>query len=129
YRPAAGRDCSGRRGRRHTRRAGRDRVAVHRNARCTSCESVTIQDVDGHRQSARTTMDLHPLIQLLIVILGPTGAAWAGVRAALNGTRRNVESLTTDVREMRNDLADLRERVAGLEAKIATRSRRRRESA
>jgi len=72
--------------------------------------------------------DLHPLAQLVLVILGPTGAAWAGVRAALNGTKKSVEHLTADVREMRHELADVRERVAGLEAKIATRSRRRRES-
>ncbi|HEX6938674.1 MAG TPA: hypothetical protein VF158_04630 [Longimicrobiales bacterium] len=73
--------------------------------------------------------DLHPLIQLAVVVLGPTGAAWVGVRGALNGTRSNIETLASDVREMRHDLADLRERVAGLEAQIATRSRRRRESA
>ena len=63
------------------------------------------------------------------MILGPTGAAWAGVRAALNGTRKNVEHLTTDVREMRHHLADLRERVAGVEATITNRPRRRGESA
>lgn len=74
-------------------------------------------------------MELHPIIEVVLVIAGPTGAAWAGVRAALNGTKKNVEHLTTDVREMRHDLADLRERVAGVEAKIANRPRRRGEDA
>lgn len=57
------------------------------------------------------------ILQLVAVILGPTGAAWVGVRTALNGTREAVKNLATDMREVRHDLADVRERVAKLEGK------------
>ena len=61
-------------------------------------------------------MELHPIIEAVLVIAGPTGAAWAGVRAGLNGTRAHVEDLTADMREVRRDLSDVRERVARVEA-------------
>lgn len=61
--------------------------------------------------------EFHPLLQAAIVILGPTGAAWVGVRTALNGTRQNVKDLASDMREVRKDLTDVRERVARLEGK------------
>jgi len=55
--------------------------------------------------------ELHPLIQLAVLVLGPTGAVWVSVKASLNGMRE-------DVRELKHDMKDVRERVARLEAGV-----------
>ena len=60
--------------------------------------------------------DLHPVLAIAGLILGPGGAAWAAVRVALNGTREDVRELRADVRAMKADVQDVRERVARLEA-------------
>ena len=59
--------------------------------------------------------ELHPLIQLAIVLLGPTGAAYVGVRVSLNGTRENVRELKRDVSKLSTDMTDVRERLARIE--------------
>ena len=66
-------------------------------------------------------MELHPFIELVLMIAGPTGAAWAGVRAGLNSTRQHVKDLTAEMREVRRDLSDVRERVARVEAQYVAR--------
>lgn len=60
--------------------------------------------------------DLHPVLAVIGLILGPGGAAWVAVRVALNGTREDVRELRVDVRNMKEDIQDVRERVARLEA-------------
>lgn len=66
-------------------------------------------------------MELHPIVEVVLVIAGPTGAAWAGVRAGLNGTRQHVKDLTAEMREVRRELSDVRERVARVEAQYVAR--------
>lgn len=61
--------------------------------------------------------DLHPLIQLAIVLLGPGGAAYVGVRVSLNGTKENVRELKKDVGKLSTDMTDVRERVARIEGR------------
>ena len=56
-----------------------------------------------------------PFVAVLLAIIGPSGAAWVGVRTALNGTREAVRDLQRDMRELRDDVQDVRERVARLE--------------
>lgn len=56
-----------------------------------------------------------PIVTIVLGIIGPTGAAWVGVRVALNGTREAVRGLHRDMRELRDDVQDVRERVARLE--------------
>jgi len=59
--------------------------------------------------------DIHPVLAVISLILGPGGAAWAAVRVALNGTREDVRELRADVRKMKEDIKDVSERVARLE--------------
>lgn len=72
-----------------------------------------------------TPMELHPLIQLAALVLGPAGACWA----VLNGTRSKVHETLDDVkdirrtldaheREIRSTLADHGERLVAIETTI-----------
>lgn len=61
--------------------------------------------------------EMHPLIQFVAVVLGPTGAAWWGVKASLNGTRRAVAETRDDVKEIRTTLGQHGERLARIEGK------------
>lgn len=57
------------------------------------------------------------LIQVAAIVLGPAGAAWAGVRVSLNGTRQDVRDIKTEVSGIRGDVSNLRERVARVEGR------------
>ena len=59
---------------------------------------------------------VHPALVILGAILGPGGAAWVAVKAALNGTREDVRELREDVRAIKGDIQQMRERIAKLEA-------------
>jgi shikimate 5-dehydrogenase len=61
--------------------------------------------------------DIHPLIQLAVVVLGSGGTSWAAVRATLNGTRENVRDLKQDVSRISDNMADVRERLARIEGR------------
>lgn len=65
----------------------------------------------------RAVTEIHPLIQLAVVVFGSGGAAWYGVRATLNGTRENVRDLKRDVGKLSTDMTDVRERVARIEGR------------
>lgn len=65
--------------------------------------------------------ELHPLIQLALVVLGPTGAAWVGVRASLNGTRRAVAETRQDVKEIRAVLGQHGDRLTRIETRMEDR--------
>lgn len=65
-------------------------------------------------------MENVPLIaQILVVILGPAGAAYTAVRVSLNGTREDVRDIKRDVARIRGELTDVRERVARVEGQRA----------
>ena len=59
-------------------------------------------------------MELHPLIQLAAVVLGPAGAVWA----VLNGTRERVKDIAADSKEIRSTLASHGERLVKIETKL-----------
>jgi shikimate 5-dehydrogenase len=61
--------------------------------------------------------EVHPLIQLAVVVLGSGGTSWAAVRATLNGTRENVRDLKQDVSKISDNVADVRERLARIEGR------------
>lgn len=50
------------------------------------------------------------LWQILAIVLGPSGAAWATIKVTLNGTAKRVERMETK-------LDDVRDRVTRLEAR------------
>jgi hypothetical protein len=66
------------------------------------------------------------LKSVIPIVLASAGAAWSGVKLALNGTRKAIaesreessksfERVHEDMRRMDNRLVDVRERVARLE--------------
>lgn len=66
------------------------------------------------------------VIVLLAMVLGPSGAAWVGVKVGLNGLRSSVRQLREDnsrdhaelwrgIEAVRGDVTGLRERVARIE--------------
>jgi hypothetical protein len=59
--------------------------------------------------------DLHPLIQLAILIFGPTGAAFVGVKLTLNGTREDVREIKADVKALGGTVTGLDKRVTVIE--------------
>lgn len=57
------------------------------------------------------------LFQIVAVVLGPAGAAYVGVRTAVNGMRADVKEIKGDVKELRGDVAKHGERLAVLETR------------
>lgn len=60
-------------------------------------------------------LDLPVWVTAASVVLGPTGAAWVGVRTALNGTRERVKRIDKTLDRMDGDLTEVRERVSKIE--------------
>lgn len=58
-------------------------------------------------------------LQMIATIVGPFGAAWIGVKTAVNGMRDDVREIKDDVKDMRKDVTDHGERIAVLEASEA----------
>ena len=52
--------------------------------------------------------------QLLALVLGPSGAAWVGVKMALNGTREQVKDLKGDIKALSKDVRDNRDHIIRL---------------
>jgi hypothetical protein len=55
--------------------------------------------------------------QVVAVLLGPAGAAWAGVKMGLNGARADIKEIKGDVKEIRGDVSKHAERLAVIESK------------
>lgn len=62
--------------------------------------------------------DLPVWATLAAVVFGPTGAAWVGVRTALNGTRERVKKIDATVDRMGSEVTDVRERVSKIEGSL-----------
>lgn len=60
------------------------------------------------------------LWQLLVLILGPTGGAWVGVKASLNGMRSDVTDIKADVKKLHDGQFQNRERIVAVETKMET---------
>ncbi len=69
------------------------------------------------------------IIQMLGVVAGPSGAAWLGVKTALNGTRKSIANLSAKqaldnstlavkVDTLGRDLTKVREDVGYLKGKV-----------
>lgn len=57
-------------------------------------------------------------IQIAVVIgsiVGPAGAAWAGVKVSLNGTRERVKEIQAEVKEHTGQLAKVDTRLTVIE--------------
>lgn len=54
--------------------------------------------------------------QAIAVILGPAGAAFVGVKVAVNGMREDVREIKGDVKDMRKHVAEHETRLTVLEA-------------
>lgn len=48
---------------------------------------------------------------------GPAGAAWVGVKVAVNGMREDIREIKVDVKDLRNGHSDNRERIVALETR------------
>ena len=55
------------------------------------------------------------IIAALIAVFGSGGAAWAGVKVSLNGTREKVREIHADVKTLGVDVTNLKVQVARLE--------------
>lgn len=62
--------------------------------------------------------DIPVWVSFMTIILGPTGAAWVGVRTALNGTRERVRKIDEVTSHMGREMTDVRVRVAKIEGKL-----------
>lgn len=60
-------------------------------------------------------MEVHPLIQIAGVLVGPAAASWFGVKGALNGLKQSVRRIEKKIDQHDEDIARTRERVARLE--------------
>lgn len=63
-------------------------------------------------------MDPVVILQSLALILGPSGAAYVGVKTAVNGMRADVKEIKGDVKEVKTVQTQNRERLAVLEVKV-----------
>ncbi len=63
------------------------------------------------------------LLQVAALILGPTGAAYVGVRTSLDGVRESVREIKEDVKEINRMVTSNASRIAALEVR-ATRERK-----
>lgn len=61
------------------------------------------------------------LIQLTPTTLAAAAAAWATVRATLNGTAKAVEEIKADVKELRREQAEMNATLAVLKDRAAQR--------
>lgn len=61
----------------------------------------------------------------LLAIVGSGGAAWAGVKTALNGTRERVVRMERRQDDMGNKIDDIRQVVTRLETQEAMRNTER----
>ena len=57
------------------------------------------------------------MLQLLGMVAGPAGAAWVGVKVAVNGLRADVREIKKDVKDLNGLAAKHGERIATLEAR------------
>jgi hypothetical protein len=58
-------------------------------------------------------------IELLALLLGPTGAAWVGVRAGLNGAKQDIKDIKNDSRDAKIEMKELSRAI--LDNRIAIR--------
>ena len=58
------------------------------------------------------------LLQMILVIAGPTGGAWIAVKTTLNGTRAQVTDIAKDVSAIRESLSDQKVLVSRLDERI-----------
>jgi hypothetical protein len=58
--------------------------------------------------------------QAVAVIVGPAGAAWIGVKVAVNGMREDVREIKGDVKDLRVTVNQHGERLAVLDSREAT---------
>jgi len=62
--------------------------------------------------------ELAQIVQWVAMIAGPTGAAYVGVKAAVNGMRSDVTEIKADVKELRNGQSRNRERIVAVETRL-----------
>lgn len=48
----------------------------------------------------------------LVIILGPGGAAYAAVKAGLNGTKEDIKEIKDDISGLKADVGELKEEAA-----------------
>lgn len=58
------------------------------------------------------------VLGLIGMVLGPTGAAWVGVKISLNGLRGDVTEVKTGMAQQGKDMSDARERIANIEGRL-----------
>lgn len=59
------------------------------------------------------------LWQVAALVLGPAGAAWVGVKTALNGTRQSVAEIKEDVKDLRAEVRGNREEIIRLQEHLS----------
>lgn len=57
-------------------------------------------------------------LQLLLMVLGPPGAAYVGVKVSLNGMKEQVKRIDDNVTSLLKDSAKKGERLAVLESRM-----------
>lgn len=62
-------------------------------------------------------MNIEVWIALLIMVFGPAGAAWVGVKVALNGLKSKVNDLSGAVEKLNQTILCYEHRISRLEAK------------
>ena len=60
-------------------------------------------------------------LQVLVLALGPAGAAWAGVKVSLNGTVNRVRRVEEKLDEMSRDMASVKVDVGRIEGTMERR--------
>jgi hypothetical protein len=58
------------------------------------------------------------ILQALALVVAPSGAAWAGVKLALNGTRKDIHAVATKVDAVEGKVDRTREEVAYLKGYV-----------
>lgn len=86
--------------------------------RATASRSLPECAPHRHHRSPTLPDDINAWLVFAGIVLGPTGAVWATVRASLNGVRRDVKETRADCREIRTTLATHGERIARIESRI-----------
>lgn len=56
------------------------------------------------------------LWEIVVLVFGPTGGAWIGVKSSLNGMRGDIKEIKGDVKELRAGHHENRERIIKLES-------------
>lgn len=77
-------------------------------------------------------MDLDHIIRFAGLVVAPSGAAWAGVRLALNGIRKDLRDIRTEfkvvdsrVQATREEMAEIRGSMKSLVHSAAAAKRRK----